>query len=182
MMAVVETGPLPLAAGIDEAREFARLGAGIDDVMLAAMVRSATSICEQFIGQALVSRSMTETVNIRVGEWLRLARSPVSAISAVVGVPAEGAAFALPVGHYAIDIDAGGDGWVRVSEPGIAGRMRVTYQAGMVASAGLVPDALRQGVVMLSAHLLRERDRDVPSEPPAAVAALWRPWRRIRLS
>lgn len=180
-MAVVETGPLPLAAGIDEARDFARLGAGVDDGVLAAMLRSATGICEQFTGQALVSRVMTETANIRSGEWQRLARSPVSAITDVVGIPAEGAAFALPVGHYAIDIDAAGDGWVRVAEPGIAGRMRITYQAGMAGSAGLVPEPLRQGIVMLAAHLLRERDRDVAGEPPAAVAALWRPWRRMRL-
>lgn len=181
-MAVVETEPLPLAAGIDEAREFARLGSGIDDVVLAALLRSATGICEQFTGVALVSRTVNETVNIRVGEWQRLARAPVSAISAVVGVPAEGAAFALPVANHAIDIDPQGDGWVRVSEPGIAGRMRVTYQAGLAANAGLVPEPLRQGIVMLAAHLMRERDRDVPGEPPAAVAALWRPWRRMRLS
>lgn len=180
-MAVVETGPLPLAAGVDEARDFARLGSGQDDVALAAMLRSATGICEQFTGVALVSRSMTETLNIRVGEWQRLARSPVSSISAVVGVPAEGAAFALPMANYAIDIDPQGDGWVRVTVPGIAGRMRVTYQAGLASDVGLVPDGLRQGIILLAAHLLRERDRDAPGEPPAAVAALWRPWRRMRI-
>lgn len=181
-MAAVEAAPLPMAAGIDEARSFARLDGGQDDAVLAAMLRSATGICEQFTGQALVSRTVSETVNIAVGQWQRLCRSPVSAIILVEGLPADGAAFVLPVASYAIDIDPRGDGWVRVVQPGTAGRMRVTYQAGMAASAGLVPDALRQGIVMLAAHLHRERDRDAPGEPPAAVAALWRPWRRMRLS
>ena len=180
-MTALETGPLPLAAGIDEARDFARLGAGLDDAQLAAMLRSATGLCERFTGVALVSRGVSETLNIRVGEWQRLGRSPVSAITLVEGLPADGAAFALPVANHAIDIDPRGDGWVRVTQPGAAGRMRVTYQAGLAASAGLVPDALRQGIILLAAHLLRERDRDAPGEPPAAVAALWRPWRRMRL-
>ena len=89
--------------------------------------------------------------------------------------------FPLPVASYAIDIDPSGNGWVRVSQPGAAGRMRVTYAAGMAADAAQVPDVLRQGIIMLAAHLHRERDRDVPLDPPAAVAALWRPWRRMRI-
>ena len=31
-------------------------------------------------------------------------------------------------------------------------------------------------------QMLRERDRERGVEPPATVAALWRPWRRMRLA
>ena len=37
-----------------------------------------------------------------------------------------------------------------------------------------------QGVAMLAAHLFDHRESD--AVPPAAVAALWRPYRRLRLS
>jgi hypothetical protein len=42
-----------------------------------------------------------------------------------------------------------------------------------------LPPPVAQGVVLLIAHLFA--DRDGTAAPPAAVAALWRPWRRMRL-
>ena len=36
------------------------------------------------------------------------------------------------------------------------------------------------GVVLLTAHLFDHRGGE--SAPPAAVTALWRPWRRMRLA
>ena len=45
-------------------------------------------------------------------------------------------------------------------------------------------DGLRHGIVRHAAHQYRERDAGLEggSYPPAAVAALWRPWRTLRLS
>ncbi|WP_375402055.1 head-tail connector protein [uncultured Sphingomonas sp.] len=42
-----------------------------------------------------------------------------------------------------------------------------------------LPAGIAHGVVMLTAHLFEARGRD--AAPPAAVAALWRPHRRMRL-
>ena len=80
--------------------------------------------------------------------------------------------------NHAIDIDASGDGWVRMSS-GPTATIRVRYQAGMAANWNGVPEPLRQGIVRLVAHMHLHRDGD--QSPPAAVAALWRPWRRMRL-
>src|SRR3546814_2145352 len=80
--------------------------------------------------------------------------------------------------NHAIDIDANGDGWVRMSS-GPTTTIRVRYQAGMAADWNGVPEPLRQGIVRLVAHMHLHRDGD--QSPPAAVAALWRPWRRMRL-
>ncbi|MEO7750897.1 MAG: head-tail connector protein, partial [Sphingomicrobium sp.] len=44
-----------------------------------------------------------------------------------------------------------------------------------------VPEPIRQGVLRLTAHLFSARD-GAGGEPPAAVTALWRPYRRLRLS
>src|SRR3546814_18570201 len=49
----------------------------------------------------------------------------------VTGLPAEGAVFALPIGAYGVDIDGNGDGWVRVTASGAAGRVDVTFMAGL---------------------------------------------------
>jgi hypothetical protein len=44
-----------------------------------------------------------------------------------------------------------------------------------------VPEPIRQGVLRLVGHLFAVRD-GADGEPPAAVTALWRPYRRLRLA
>lgn len=44
-----------------------------------------------------------------------------------------------------------------------------------------VPEPLRQGIVRLVAHLFSHRDAADAGPPPTAVAALWRPYRQMRL-
>lgn len=44
-----------------------------------------------------------------------------------------------------------------------------------------LPPALNEGIIRFAAHLYRDREAVSPTEPPAAVAALWRPWRELRL-
>jgi uncharacterized phiE125 gp8 family phage protein len=113
--------------------------------------------------------------------WQRLRRAPVQAITAVDGLRPDGLAAALPVSAFAIDIDGRGEGWIRVTAPGEATRVRVTYQAGLAGEWSGAPDALRHGIVRLAAHLYAHRDEEKGGAPPAAVTALWRPWRRIGL-
>lgn len=179
-MSQIDEAPLPLAAALTEARSYLRLEGGGDDAVLAAAMRSATALCEAFTGLALITRPVQEMLPVR-SDWQRLGRTPVLAITAVEGVPAEGSLFALPIASYAVDIDAAGDGWIRISQPGAAGRVRISYTAGLAAEPGRVPEPLRLGIIQLAGHLLRERDRESGSEPPASIAALWRPWRRLRL-
>ena len=117
--------------------------------------------------------------------WQSLATMPVQAITALQGIPAEGARFALPVDGYAIDLTADSAGRVRVINPGIAGRIAVRFTAGLAQDWAALPEALRHGVLRLAAHQYRSREADglaASALPPAAVAALWRPWRRIRLA
>lgn len=42
-------------------------------------------------------------------------------------------------------------------------------------------EALRHGIIRYAAHHYRERDSGGAVQPPAAVAALWYPWRMVRL-
>lgn len=179
-MAVTETGPVPIAVPVEEARAWLRLGGGADEAELAAALRSATMACEGWTGVTLIERVLTEVRNIS-GDWQRLAARPVRAITLVEGLPADGAAVLLPVDAYAIDIDGGGQGMVQVMRPGISGRMRVTYRAGLAMSAGEVPEALRQGIMLRAAHILRLRD-DAGAGASDEAEALWAPWRRLRLS
>lgn len=154
---------------LEEAKAYLRLETAQDDALIAGLVASARGLCEAFLGQRLIRGDLTETVPAD-GAWHRLAAAPVAAILQV-GVPA------LPVDAYAIDIDPAGEGWVRATG---GGAVPVTYRAGIAETEGGVPAAIAQGIVRLAAHLYV--DRADQSAPPAGVAALWRPFRRLRLA
>jgi uncharacterized phiE125 gp8 family phage protein len=170
----------PEAAGA--AKGFLRVERADEDGLIGALAEAAAELCERFIGQALLARGFTETLPASPA-WQRLTRAPVRAISLVEALPAEGPPLALASGDYAIDIDARGDGWVRLTGAGEARRIRVGYQAGIAAAWADLPAALRHGILRLAAHFYTSRAGEGPrsNEPPAAVTALWRPFRRIRL-
>lgn len=164
-----------------QVKDFLRVEHGREDGLLAGFAASAAALCEAFTGQVLIERACRETVPAD-GAWHRLSATPVRSVTAVSGLPADGAApFALWPNAYEVTIDAGGDGWVR-GQPVGANRLRVSFQAGMAGEAAGVPEPLRQGMLRLVAHLYAHRDGTLDKGPPAAVAALWRPWRRMRLA
>ena len=170
----------PEAAGA--AKAYLRVERSDEDGLIAGLVAAAAELCEAFIGGPLLVRGFTETIPPGRA-WRRLTRSPVRAITLVEAVAADGEAQALPPGAYGVDIDASGDGWVRVASPGEARRIRIGYQAGLAGAWAELPAGLRQGILRLAAHFYTNRAADSarPGEPPAAVTALWRPYRRFRL-
>jgi uncharacterized phiE125 gp8 family phage protein len=173
---VTEAPAAPVPLG--ELKAFLRIATSEEDALLAALVRAAADTCEAFTGRALLTRAVEEMLPASRA-WTRLGLAPVATIEAVALVGADGAATPLIAEDYAIDIDAAGEGWVRLLIGLEPKRVRVSYRAGLAADANGLPEALRHGIVRLAAHLYVSRDR--PDGPPAAVTALWRPWRRLRL-
>ena len=66
---------------LNEARGWLRLGATIDDAVVAGLVRAATNICEAFIGQWLIVRAAEEVVPLERGA-ARPGVRPVVAVGA----------------------------------------------------------------------------------------------------
>ena len=176
---------LPPAA-LAEAKGLLRAGDAGEDEAIAAMLQSAAELCERFTGQVLIVRGFRQTLRgaadwRRRHGWQRLARTPVRAIGTVETLAPDGTAETPAPGHYAVDIDANGDGWIR-SADAAGPQLRVAFEAGMAADWEAVPAPLRQGILRLAAHLYTFRtDAGAQAEPPAAVTALWRPWRRPHL-
>jgi uncharacterized phiE125 gp8 family phage protein len=170
----------PEAAGA--AKALLRVERGDEDGLIGGLVEAAAELCEGFTGQALLARGFAETMPASRA-WQRLTRSPVRAILSVEALAPDGTAQPLASNAYAIDLDAAGDGWVRLAAPGETRRIRVGYQAGLAGAWADLPAALRHGILRLAAHFYTRRvDETARQEaPPAAVAALWRPFRRIRL-
>lgn len=167
-----------IAAARDAAKTHLRIDGDGEDAVIDRFAGSALALCEAFTGEALIVREFDAVLDA-ARQWQALPVACVRSISAVAGLHADGAAFAISPDTYAVDIDAQGNGWVRMTAPLSGGRVMVTFTAGQAAEWDAVPASLAQGVTLLIAHLFAGRDGD--AAPPAAVCALWRPWRRLRL-
>lgn len=167
-------------ASLHQVKDYLRIGGSGEDGLLEGLIKSATALCEQFLGQWLIIGEARETVR-GDGGWQRLSARPVVAILGVEVVGPDGAGQALPVDAYSVDIDASGDGWVRARPLSGQRVLAVRYRAGMAEDADGLPEPIRQGIVRLAAEHFSARGGEVAS-PPAVVSALWRPWRRMRLA
>lgn len=176
---IVAPAELP-AAAIDELKQWLAIRSAAEDAALAGLLRAALETCEAFTG-AMPLACGCEEVLPAAGDWQALATAPVIAITSVAALLPEGARYPLAPEAYAIDIAADGRGAVRTGRQGDAARLAVGFTAGLAPSWPLLPEGLRHGIVRLAAHHWRMRDAGGEEGPPAAVAALWRPWRRVRL-
>lgn len=184
-MTLGSNGPGAGALGTaDAARATAEIKAALhltqesDDTLIGSIADSAFALAELFLGQVLIARAITEQLPVTSG-WQRLTAGPIRSISDVAGLAADGAVTSLPLIGYAIDIDARGDGWVRISDAGGATRVQVTAVAGRADAWDALPRPVTQGIVLLGAYLFSERDATRP--PPSAITALWRPFRGVNL-
>jgi uncharacterized phiE125 gp8 family phage protein len=166
---------------LDEARAYLRIDPDIEETSLGAIMLAAVSHAEQFTGQILLRRQIKQTLTAGSG-WQRLSVTPVVRIISVEGVPAEGAIFALENTAYQATIDCNNDAFFRVRRAGAAGRIAVTIDAGIAENWSELPEALRLAILRLTGHFYANRDGGDDAGPPAAIAALLRPWRRMRLT
>ena len=168
------------AVTMSEAQAYVRIETGEEEAILAGLIRTASALCESFLNQVVIARSFDLDLTAS-GSWERLSVTPVRSIGSVEALDVSGIATPLPSSGFAVDIDSAGDGWIRVAEPIGASRVRIHGTAGMAEHPNDVPEPIRQGVLRLVAHLFSSRDGS-GGDPPAAVTALWRPYRRMRLS
>lgn len=164
---------------VNELKAFLRLESAAEDALLAAFLRSARAMCEAFTGRILIERGFIEVV-AGGSDGRRLSARPVIRVDAVERVEPDGAATVLAADAWSVAIAPDGAG--RVTGGAEGERLRVRYRAGLGPDWNAVPEALRQGILRLAAHFYSSRDAAGDPGPPAAVAALWRPWRLLRLA
>jgi uncharacterized phiE125 gp8 family phage protein len=174
------SSPIVTAEAVDDTAAYLRLSNDEELTLIAALLSTAILQCESFCGQILLRRTGVEDVRA-TGTWQLLGTQPIRSISSVTSVDLGGVQSPIPAAHYAIDIDDSGAGWVRVNTPGILTRIRINFEAGIADGWADLPAPLRQGMIRLVAHLHASRDSVTDAGPPAIVAALWRPHRRMRL-
>ena len=188
--------PVPLTDdAIDDVKTYLRIDTPDDDALIASLIASALTRAEEFCGQLLIIRNVIEQIatgstparpsQLWQGrgacDWQVLSMLPVTSIGQINSLALDGTTTPLIPAQFSIDIMADGSGWVQVVDAAIVGRAEVMYTAGQAANWDALPEGLRFGVIRLAAYLYTSRDAAVDAGPPTAVAALLRPYRRMRL-
>jgi uncharacterized phiE125 gp8 family phage protein len=182
MNRVILTPPVLPASALAELKQWLGITVAGDDAPLAALLAAALDTCEAFTGALPLEAECEEQLGAHPG-WHTLATRPVQAIAAIEGITPAGLRVALDPAAWEADLDADGTGRVRLIATGAATRVAVRFTAGLAPGWDALPRSLRHGTVRLAAHQHRERESDGAAPlPPASVAALWRPWRRMRLA
>lgn len=181
-------GPAVEPVSLTEARGYLRIDCGEEDAGLVSFLKAARELCEAFTGLVLIATRYAETrpfeaaqnsgVPWSAGRCMRLGKMPLRQIISATLVSRDGTRTVLGPHDFDIAEDVRGQALLRMTFlPPAGASLEVDYRAGLGADWNDVPEALRQGILRLAAHLYSHRDRPDDSGPPLAVAALWRPFR-----
>jgi len=168
-------------AALDELKGWLAVTTTSDDLALTGLLHSALELCEAFTGQMPLESLCEEILSPR-NDWQHLVTRPVMAVNGLDALAPDSTRTPIFPTDYAYELEADGTGLVRILRRGASRRFVVRFTAGLASDWAHLPDGLRQGVLRLAAYYYGQRDlNEVRSAPPAAVAALWQPWRRMRL-
>ncbi|MGU3399804.1 phage head-tail connector protein [Brucellaceae bacterium D45D] len=173
---------------IENARAFLRLSSNSEDTILERLIKTARELVEAETGLALIN----QTWRLRVNRWprsgrLALFKFPVTAITMVVAYRTDGTAVSFPPEEFTLQ-----DGrrpqrlyMAPYPEAALLCGLEVDFVAGFGATAASVPEALKQAILSLTAHLYESRAGvDAAATPltiPPIVNQMVESWRRIPL-
>lgn len=169
---------------LEEAKQFLRIDHDAEDSLIQGLIQAARQLCEATVRRRLI-RQRLRLVSDDLHAVHRLPAGPVRQVETVAVIDAAGMAEILPESAYVISGDrlACLKVWPAPRRP--VGSFRVDYEVGYGDIPDAVPQALRQGIRMLVAHWYENREAvqslAQPTVLPMGVAALWAPFRPIRL-
>jgi uncharacterized phiE125 gp8 family phage protein len=193
-MMLIETTTIQDAAlPVEAFKAHLRLGTGfgedtVQDGVLKGFLRAALAAIEARTGKALLERSFSWTVNRwRKPERETLPLAPVSSLSELVLIDADGGETVQPIESYRLQQD-GQSPVVRpvgACLPVIdqAGAARISFVAGMAATWAELPADLAQAVLLLAAHYYEYRNETALGDGcmPFGVTSLIQRYRPMRL-
>lgn len=182
------TPPAVEPVTIEDARAFLRLSSDSEDTILERLIKTARELVEAETGLVLID----QTWRLRVDRWprsgrLALFKYPVTAITMVVAYRADGTAISLAPEDFQLH-----DGrrpqrlyLAPYPEASTFCGLEIDFVAGFGSTATSVPEALKQAILSLTAHLYESRAgvdaASVPLTIPPMVNQLVESWRRIPL-
>lgn len=170
----------PPAAALAELRAFLRIEDGVEDALLAGLVRAATETVEAMLGSLLLERDVEERACLQGGRIALAVAPAVRLISAAI-LAEDGSEVAVAPDAVRFGKTRFGDGEIGVSGVADGSLVVVRYRAGLADGWNAVPEILRLSVIRAAAHFHAHRDAADDGGLPPAVARMLAPWRTRKL-
>ncbi len=170
-------------AALEELKDWLSITRNTEDAMLEGMLHASLALCEAFTGQMAVEQIVQERNTARSG-IVQLSARPVRFLVSMAKVQASGVPVSLLPDEYELSLSDDAVGSVRIKMASGSLAYETETVAGIAANWETAPQALKQGIIRMAAHLYRDRDSasSKAMPPPASVTALWKPWRTMRLA
>ena len=166
-------------APLTELKSWLAISTAQEDALLTDMLHAACGLCESFTGLVPLATTIEERVS-EYGLRQSLRSLPVRALVTIERVAADG--IRTPVaGTRGFAMAADGSASLDTERQTDGSHLAVRIVAGMEEDWAALQPPIAQGIIRMAAHSYRERDLGPQAAPPSAVAALWRPFRRMRL-
>lgn len=161
--------PPSLAVSLSAAKIFLRVDHDDEDALITDLIETATLQIEERCGVSLITRPQRLTkTSTRAGVYIN--RYPIHSIEAVSHEDAP------------LEIDANLRARPVCVRTDLIGPITVDFTAGYGDAPEDIPTPLRQGLLLLVAHLYEHRDGTAsPPGLPMMVDALTQPYRGVRL-
>lgn len=151
------------------------------DHILVNLLRASLAMCEAFIGQVPLAQETEERLPSKTGQHELVSR-PVREVLSTEQVDAEGERIGLDPDLFEYAISTQGEATLSLRSSVEAVAVITRARTGIASNWAELPTPLKQGVIRLAAYHYRDRDSADNPAPPASVAALWRPWRRLGIA
>jgi uncharacterized phiE125 gp8 family phage protein len=164
----LHTLPTDVPVTLAEARAHLRVDTNDEDAYIEALVKAATSACENIINRAIMPQVWEQVLDFFPVGAIRLGRPPVSAIQEVAYVNEAGQTVVINSADFALDnarlpgwcvLTAGTD-WPRTETLEQANSVIVRFSCGW-ADASLVPADLKQWILLAVGDLFQNRERQI---------------------
>lgn len=205
------TAPAELAVSLNMVKGHIRIeDTDVDeDALLFGLMRTAVDWTQKYLGRSLVTRTMRLTMDTppdepwragfkvgikttKIDRAIELPYPPLQAVTSIVTYDDADAATTFGASNYFVDT-ASAPGRVVLRKDAVwpseadrtANAIEITYTAGYGATMGLVPEGIRQGILMLVGHLYENRDvveAMSMSIVPMGVKSVLHPYRVLRVS
>lgn len=178
-MKQISAPPSLSGAPLAELKRWLSIGTAQEDELLTGLIAAALALCERFTGTVPFKCEVRETM-LSAAVSHRLSATPCIALidaSAIDGLDAR----LLADSDYSLTLEADGSATFTLTGDISEATVELRYYAGAASEWEDLDEGLRHGVIRHAAHCFRERERGEPGQLPASIAALWRPWRKLRL-
>ncbi|MEM9310498.1 MAG: hypothetical protein AAGA34_03550 [Pseudomonadota bacterium] len=168
-------------AALDDLKGWLGISRPREDTLLTNLLGASLSVCEAFIGQAPLKQIVEERIQSNAGTY-SLATLPARAFVSADWIGQDNARFSLEHSEFEFEIDVDRRASITLMSDHDSPAILVSFKAGIAEEWSEMPEALKQGIIRLAAFHYRDRETGRDAVPPASVAALWRPWRIVRLT